>query len=150
MKLCRNRDTRKFIKPRTSVLDPHGVYLLKNPELPNGENDEKEEEKEREKELDKKRNEKYSDFFSSDDLLLRKGIQKLNNSSNENICGSEKDADLCDFNTDMNMNINLNNNNNVMTDSSVLYLWIGKSYHFFIFFFIFILSYSLCMEYRLC
>ena len=124
MKLCRNRDTRKFIKPRTSVLDPHGVYLLKNPEFLYGEEKEMEDEKEREKELDKKRNEKYSDFFSPDDLILRNGIHKLNNASSENICGSEKTIDLNDFNIDMNMNI-ISNNNNVMADSAVLYLWIG-------------------------
>lgn len=32
LKLCRNKTTRKCIIPRTSVLDPQGVYVIKNPE----------------------------------------------------------------------------------------------------------------------
>jgi hypothetical protein len=32
LKLCRNKTTRKCIVPRTSVLDPQGVYVIKNPE----------------------------------------------------------------------------------------------------------------------
>lgn len=31
--MCRNKVTRKFILPRTSILDPYGVYVLKPPDL---------------------------------------------------------------------------------------------------------------------
>lgn len=34
LKLCRNKSTRKCIVPRTSILDPQGVYVLKIPEGP--------------------------------------------------------------------------------------------------------------------
>ena len=127
LKLCRNRDTRRCIKPRTSVLDPHGVYLLKNPEPTIFETEENNiliMEKKRTQKI----NEKYSDFFTPDDLLIMKGMNKLNNSSSGNISSNDSLSGYGDMDINTNMNITINihgKSNNSIVDSSVLYLWIG-------------------------
>ena len=139
--MCRNLLTRKCIVPRTSILDPHGVYLLKIPEptfiaetkIEKDRDKEREKDKDREREKDKereKKNEKYSDFFHPDDLAVRRiggtNVGNIGSISNHNIHTNINSIGCSGIESGLIARENANSSFHYSSETPVLYLWKGK------------------------